>query len=89
MKIYQDFINLRKKLLKASIKDKGVNLLILFLIVAKSKPTKLPAAKIVGDPNAKEHLQDVQEFTAERIQSLVSLIKDHPNLIRMFTPVTR
>ncbi|KAJ8946920.1 hypothetical protein NQ314_008719 [Rhamnusium bicolor] len=45
--------------------------------------------KVLGDTDAKECLQTSEEFTMDRIQSFISLIKDHPNLIRTFTACTR
>ncbi|VEN34133.1 unnamed protein product, partial [Callosobruchus maculatus] len=50
---------------------------------------KPSAAAVIGQQNTKFHLQDSTEFTAERIHSFIELIKDHPNLIRTFTAVTR
>lgn len=45
--------------------------------------------KIVGDMTAKEHLKTTDEFTEERIHSLIALIKDNPTLMRTFTACTR
>ncbi|XP_018573237.1 uncharacterized protein LOC108912488 [Anoplophora glabripennis] len=57
---------------------------------SKGKSQKLPKAlKVVGDMNAKEHLQTTNEFTEERIHSLIELIKDNPALMRTFTACTR
>lgn len=53
---------------------------------SKAKYVKKPvAAAVVGDLNAKEYLQTTKQFTEDRIRSFISLIKDHPNLIRLFT----
>lgn len=46
---------------------------------------KTPVVAVVGDIHGKEYLQTTKQFTNDRIRSFISLIKDHPNLIRMFT----
>lgn len=53
--------------------------------VPKVKHAKKPVAAVVGDLEAKECLQTTKQFTDDRIRSFISLIKDHPNLIRLFT----
>ena len=48
-----------------------------------------PELKVLGDTNAREYLQNHDEFTMDRIKSFIALIKDNPKLIRTFTACTR
>lgn len=57
---------------------------------AKDKILDLPkSVKVVGDVDAREHLQNTDTFTEERIHSLIELIKDNPTLLRTFTACRR
>ncbi|XP_018333092.1 uncharacterized protein LOC112904709 [Agrilus planipennis] len=47
-----------------------------------NKPNEV---KVVGDKNAKEHLQRTSEFTFTRASSLLKMFDGRPDLIRMFT----
>nr|XP_023011492.1 uncharacterized protein LOC111501809 [Leptinotarsa decemlineata] len=56
----------------------------------KDKFRSLPqAVKIVGETKGKESLQNKDEFTVDRIYSFISMIKEHPNLIKTFTACRR
>ncbi|KAJ8920277.1 hypothetical protein NQ315_011938 [Exocentrus adspersus] len=70
-------LNIKRKKTKkvAASKDK-------FLTMPKT-------VKIIGDTTAKEHLQTTDEFTEQRIHSLIELIRDNPTLMHMFTAGTR
>ncbi|XP_030761525.1 uncharacterized protein LOC115886491 [Sitophilus oryzae] len=53
---------------------------------APKQKTKVPCRlEVVGDKKAVEGDQTQQEFTAARIHSLINLMKDHPNLLQLFT----
>ncbi|XP_057651781.1 uncharacterized protein LOC130891197 [Diorhabda carinulata] len=53
------------------------------------KQSFIPMAQIIGDRDGKEHLQNEEEFTIDRMRSFISLLSDHPNLIKMFTACQR
>lgn len=61
-------------------------------IVKKKKPC-IPKVehkcKIVGERYGKEFQQNPVEFTSDRINSLISLIKDNPKLLGLFTSVSK
>lgn len=44
---------------------------------------------IMGDSNINIFLQRSDEFTTDRIHSFINIIKEYPNLMRLFTSVTR
>lgn len=44
---------------------------------------------VVGNPVAKEQMQESKEFTADRITSILNILKKEPSLMRMFTSCTR
>ncbi|RZC32927.1 golgin subfamily A member 4-like [Asbolus verrucosus] len=46
-------------------------------------------AKIVGARKTKEYKQTIHEFTEERVKSLVTLMKDNPSLIGLFTKCSK
>lgn len=50
------------------------------------KPNQI---KVIGDRKAKEHLQENEEFTLHRVNSLLSIFKKHPSLIKLFTTATQ
>ncbi|XP_050499125.1 uncharacterized protein LOC126879855 isoform X2 [Diabrotica virgifera virgifera] len=56
----------------------------------KCKKLKMsPKAKIAGDLKGIEHLQTAEEFTADRMKSFITILSNHPNLIKMFTACQR
>ncbi|XP_072380121.1 uncharacterized protein [Diabrotica undecimpunctata] len=56
----------------------------------KCKKLKLsPKARIAGDLKGIEHLQTVEEFTADRMKSFITILSNHPHLIKMFTACQR
>lgn len=62
---------------------------VIFKLLGKSRKSSKKVtqaqAKVVGDLNAPEGSQTADEFTADRIHSLVKLMGDQPQLIRLFT----
>lgn len=65
-----------------------------FLAVNKSRAKdkflkKPPTTAVIGNQDSKEYLQTPKEFSDDRIHSFVSLIKDHPDLLRLFTACRR
>ncbi|KAG5877083.1 hypothetical protein JTB14_011787 [Gonioctena quinquepunctata] len=56
----------------------------------KDKFISLPKTiRVVGETQGQEYRQNEDVFTADRIHSLISMIKDHPNLIKTFTACRR
>lgn len=85
-------MNFEVRILNITDKMYQIKNKFIFLFLAKKKSkskikklTNKPLTAVVGDLDANVYLQTTGEFTDNRIRSFISLIKDHPNLIRLFT----
>lgn len=50
---------------------------------------KISEATVVGNLDSKEYLLNAEQFTENRVRSLLTLIKDKPDLIGLFTAIVR
>ncbi|XP_045473145.1 uncharacterized protein LOC123679743 isoform X1 [Harmonia axyridis] len=76
----------------SSIKDKPENTQLTKVstdLEEKHKETDTLKKVVMGDSNMEFFNQTDKQFTSDRILSFVNILKNHPNLIRLFTSVTR
>ncbi|XP_076266129.1 uncharacterized protein LOC143199892 [Rhynchophorus ferrugineus] len=57
--------------------------------VKKTSSKPLYKIDIVGDKGGREGDENTEQFTSQRIYSLINLMKDHPNLLQLFTAGSR